>query len=124
MELRFRHTGGNREHGRDLVMLVAFDVVQHEDLARAVGQLHERRLEVHREIPRSQGRRDLIEDRVAVDKPLPPRAPAPQTPGRRVASLRKRSMSTFTVSRWSQVPKAESPRNVLSFCQTRTKTSC
>ena len=38
--------------------------------------------------------------------------------------VRKRSITTLTARRCSQVEKAESPRKLPSFCQTRTKTSC
>ena len=38
-------------------------------------------------------------------------------------SVSRRPRITLTASRWSQVPKADSPRKVPSFCQARTKTS-
>src|SRR5262249_14781777 len=50
VKLRFRGSGGNAEQRSNLVMFVPLDVVQHEDLARAVGQLLERRLEIHGQI--------------------------------------------------------------------------
>ena len=42
---------------------------------------------------------------------------------RRALSLRKRSITTLTASRCSQVENAESPRKLPSFCHTLTNTS-
>ena len=36
MELRLRGSGGQAEHPADLLVPIAFDVVEHEHLARAV----------------------------------------------------------------------------------------
>ena len=40
------------------------------------------------------------------------------------AYVRRRSMTTLTARRCSQVENADSPRNWPSFCQVRTKMSC
>src|SRR5947208_12203753 len=53
-------------------MLVAFDIVEHEDLPRAVRQLRERRLEIHGHISWSHRRGHRVEDAVALFEPLAP----------------------------------------------------
>src|SRR5436853_574694 len=50
MELRFRRPRDDPEHVRDLLVLVAFHVVQHEHLARAVGKPPDRLLEIERQL--------------------------------------------------------------------------
>src|SRR5688572_32565 len=54
-------------------MLIALDIVQHEDFARAVGELLERRLEIHRDIPWARRSRERLENRLAIVEPLAPR---------------------------------------------------
>src|SRR5438309_4297904 len=50
MQLRFRRPGHDPQHARDLLVLVAFQVVQYEHLARAVGEPPDRLLEVQRQV--------------------------------------------------------------------------
>src|SRR5215470_5024399 len=95
VQLPLRGAGRDVEHRRDLPVLVALDVVQHEYLPGARWQLLDGRLEIHGQVG-----------------------------ARRIANDRLRSMTTFTARRCSQVENCESPRNWPSFCQVRTKMSC
>src|SRR4051794_12916001 len=72
MELCFRRARRYLEERGDLVMFVSFHVVQHEDLSRAVGQLLERGLEVHGQIPRMRWAGERVEDLFAVVHALTP----------------------------------------------------
>src|SRR5450759_744768 len=78
VQLRFRCARRNLEHRRDLVVLVPFHVVQHEDLAGAVRELLERGFEVHAEIARLRGARQRLEDVLAVVQPRPPHLVRPE----------------------------------------------
>ena len=69
---RYDEAIADLEQRRDLVMLEAFDVVQHEDLARAVGQLLERGLEIHPEVARLRRTGQHLENIFAVDHPAAP----------------------------------------------------
>jgi hypothetical protein len=70
VQLPLRRAARDLEHHGDLAMLVAFDVVQHEDLASPRRQSLERVFEVDRQI--GAGRRDghEIERRRVVGDPL------------------------------------------------------
>ena len=71
MQLRLRRSDRDLEQVTDLVMLVSLNVVQHEDLARPIGQLEERRVEVHRDVPGTTGqRRQRLENLFAVQVTL------------------------------------------------------
>ncbi len=65
---------GDAEHVRDLLVPIPFDVVQHEDLAGAVGELLDRRLEIHVQLDLCAAGRDHLEHRVALVMALPPDA--------------------------------------------------
>src|SRR2546422_8303635 len=56
MQLRFRRPGHDAEHVRDLLVLVALHIVQHEHLARAVGEPADRLLEIERQLDRKSTR--------------------------------------------------------------------
>src|SRR4029079_18908044 len=72
MQLGLRRAGRNVEQRRDLVVLVAFDVVKHEYFARPVGQGRQGRLEVHGEVTRRHRRRNRVENLVPLAEPSPP----------------------------------------------------
>ena len=107
VQLRLRGPRRNFQQHRDLAVLVALHVVQDENLSRAVRQAW-----------RSRFRNPWPGRRVRAG-PDSSRRPARRraTAAARTASVRNRSITTFTASRCSQVPNDESPRNVESFCQ-------
>ncbi len=90
----------------------------------------------HREARRSAGRRREAErslvsisievsgGRHAGPAPSPALASPSRYRWRWTPRRSRRPRITLMASRWSQVPKAASPRNVPSFSQARTKTSC
>src|SRR2546422_60581 len=61
MQLRFRRPGHDPEHVRDLLVLVALYVVQHEHLTRAVGQSPDRLLEIERQVVDHGAARQCVE---------------------------------------------------------------
>src|SRR5688572_32995178 len=70
VQLGLRRARRDSEQRCDLGVLVTLDVVKHEYLARAVGELLERRLEVHRDVAPSGRRGQRFEDRITVDQAL------------------------------------------------------
>src|SRR3989442_64194 len=71
VQLRFRRSRDDAEHVGDLVVLVALDVVQHEHLARAVGEAAHRVVEVHRDVRGMRPARRRFERRGGVVEASP-----------------------------------------------------
>ena len=117
MQLRLRRPDRDAQQRPDLLVPIALDVVRARTrrVRPAATASSQCRCPSAR---RSAGRGAVpghpVEHRLAVG----------QEPVARRASVRNRSMITLTASRCSQVPNDDSPRNVPSFCQTRTNTSC